>query len=70
MRNKESGYSRSSPQNEPQKKTEIVIFDCSGFDKKFNKRETMMSHQKTHEVINGSKTVENCKSTLHLNMMR
>ena len=50
MKNKESGYSRSSPQNEPEKKTEIVLFDCSGCDKKFNKREHMMCHQKTHEV--------------------
>ena len=51
IQNKESGYSRSSPQNEAQKKTEVFIFDCSGCEKKFIKRENMMSHQKTHEVI-------------------
>ena len=50
IRCKENGYSRSNPQSEPLKKKEIQIFDCPGCDKKFNKREHMMSHQKNHEV--------------------
>ena len=48
--NKESGYSRSGPQNEPQKKGEQTIFDCSECDKKFSKKEHMRNHQKSHEM--------------------
>ena len=50
IRNKENGYARSNPQSEPQKKKDIYVYDCSGCEKKFNKREHMQSHQKTHEV--------------------
>ena len=48
--NKDKGYARSNPQEEPQKKPEIHVYDCSGCEKKFNKREHMIVHQKTHEV--------------------
>ena len=47
---KENGYSRSSPQSEPQKKREVTLFECSECDKKFNKKEHMIKHQKSHEV--------------------
>ena len=50
IRNKDNGYARSNPQSEPQKKKDIYVYDCSGCQKKFNKREHMQSHQKTHEV--------------------
>ena len=47
---KESGYSRSSPVSEPQKKRDVNLFECNVCDKKFNKREHMSSHEKTHQV--------------------
>ena len=49
IKNKESGYSRSNPQSEPQKKKETV-FDCPDCGKTFIKREHMVSHQKNHEA--------------------
>ena len=49
IKNKESGYSRSNPQSEPQKKKE-TMFDCPDCGKKFIKRERMVSHQKNHEA--------------------
>ena len=62
IKNKESGYSRSSPQSEPHKKKE-TMFDFPECGNKFSKREDMVSHQKNHEVSchicvkNYSKTV-------------
>ena len=50
VRNKETGYSRLNPQSEPQKKKEIYTFDCQVCKKKFNKREHMLSHFKTHQA--------------------
>ena len=50
VQNKENGFARSNPQCVPQKKKDIYVYDCPGCDKKFNKREHMQSHQKTHEV--------------------
>ena len=50
VRNKETGYSRINPQSGPQKKKEISTFDCQVCEKKFNKREHMISHHKTHKV--------------------
>jgi DNA-directed RNA polymerase subunit RPC12/RpoP len=50
LMNKDKGYTRSNPQGEPQKKPEIYVYDCSGCEKKFNKREHMIIQQKTYEV--------------------
>ena len=51
VRNKENRYTRSNPQSEPlKKKKDIYMYDCPGCDKKINKREHMLCHQKTHEV--------------------
>ena len=50
VRNKETGYTRSNPQVGAQKKKEVSTFDCEVCEKKFNKREHMMSHHKTHKA--------------------
>ena len=50
VQNKENGFARSNPQGEPMKKKDIHVYDCPACDKKFNRREHMQSHQKTHEV--------------------
>ena len=50
VKNKETGFSRSSPQSEAQKKKEVKTFDCSSCVKRFGKREEMLNHQKNHEI--------------------
>ena len=47
---KEKGFSRSDPTCEAQKKTETKGFNCHGCERKFNKREQMVNHQKIHAI--------------------
>ena len=51
LTNKNQGYSRLNPQNEAQQRKEVSeSYNWQSCERKFRRKEELVSHQKTHEV--------------------